>query len=81
MKNSDDIRKRLRKTIAAVFELDEQHLPEDPSPQTIERWDSLGHLQLIIAVEQEFNVHFTMEKIPQLTSLELITSEVLHATR
>lgn len=79
--SSDDIQKRLRKTIAAVFELEESTLPPNPTPQSIERWDSLGHLQLIIAVEEEFNVRFMMERIPQLTSLELLSSEISSAAR
>lgn len=31
---------------------------DDISPQNIEEWDSLSHLNLIMVIEEEFNVKF-----------------------
>jgi acyl carrier protein len=77
MENSNDIQGRLRRTLSEVFEVDEQSLPANPTQQSVEQWDSLGHLQLIIAVEQEFNVRFLTERIPKMITLELLEKEVI----
>jgi len=43
----------------------------DTSPDNIANWDSLQHLNLVLALEQEFNVQFTPEEIEQILSVEL----------
>ena len=70
------IRQRLRKSICDVFDYREFALPENPSQESIDKWDSLGHLRLIMAVESEFGIKFQTERISHLTSLELLLSEI-----
>ena len=48
----------------------------DSSPDNIESWDSLQHLNLVLALEQEFRTQFTPEEIEQLLSVELIAALV-----
>ncbi len=43
------------------------------SPDTIESWDSLKHMNLILALEQSFNITFTDEQVVDLLNVELIT--------
>ena len=59
---------------AAVFCVPESSLGPGSSPDNIEGWDSLHHLSLVLALEQEFNVQFSPEEIEQLLSIELITA-------
>ena len=60
--------------VADIFEVPlEQVLPES-SPDTIETWDSLRHLNLVLALEQEFGIQFSPEEIEQLLSVELIVA-------
>jgi len=40
-------------------------------------WDSFAHVNLIIALESEFNVEFTAEEISQLHSLESIMAALI----
>jgi acyl carrier protein len=42
------------------------------SPETIENWDSLNHLNLVLAIEQEFGIQLMPEEIEQLLSVEHI---------
>jgi len=59
-------------TIAAdVFEVPESSLGPDSSPDTIGSWDSLHHLNFVLALEDGFGVQFTPEEIEQLLSIEL----------
>jgi acyl carrier protein len=58
--------------VADVFEVTIESVRPESSPDTIESWDSLRHLNLVLTLEQEFGVQFTPEEIEQLLSVELI---------
>jgi len=81
MNNEYSTRRRLRKVIADVLECQESELPDNPHQESIDKWDSLEHLRLIMAVESEFDIRFKTERIPGLTSLELLLSEINNAYR
>jgi acyl carrier protein len=63
---------RLRRVVAHVFGLDPDAVTPATSIDTVEGWDSLRHLNLVIALEAEFGVSFTPEEIPDLLSIEII---------
>lgn len=59
---------RLRQVFADVLGVDASAVREDASPMTIPAWDSIAHLNLVLAIEGEFSVQFEAEEIPDLTS-------------
>jgi acyl carrier protein len=61
----------IRQTISDVFGVPASDLTPDSSPQTVEAWDSMGHLNLVLALEQAFNVQFSPEEIAGMTSVRL----------
>ncbi len=63
---------RVRRIVADVFAVPIEQVAPNTSPDSIETWDSIQHLNLVLAVEQEFEVQFTPEEIEQLLSVELI---------
>jgi acyl carrier protein len=63
---------RVQRSVADVFEVTIESVRPESSPDTIESWDSLRHLNLVLTLEQEFGVQFTPEEIEQLLSVELI---------
>jgi acyl carrier protein len=50
------------------------------SPETVPTWDSLQHLNLVLALEQEFRIQFTPEEVEQLLSVE-VAAAVLEEKR
>ena len=48
---------------ADVFDDEEIELTDSTTSDDIEDWDSLEHVNLIIAVEQEFGIKFTMGEV------------------
>jgi acyl carrier protein len=62
--------------VADVFQVDLESVRPESSPDTIGSWGSLQHLNLVLALEQEFGVEFTPEEIEQLLSVELIEALV-----
>jgi acyl carrier protein len=65
---------RLRRLMADVFEMPESEIRPNSSPDNVPSWDSLHHLNLVLALEQEFGVEFTPEEIEQLLSAELVAA-------
>ena len=64
-------------TIASdLFEMPKGALSADSTPESVESWDSLNHLSLVLALEQEFGVQLPPDKIEHLTSLGAL-AEVL----
>ena len=70
MKNN--IEKRIKNVMSAVFEISIEEINDESSPDTIELWDSLKHLNLVVALEEEFNVQFTDDNLIELINLKLI---------
>ena len=66
----------VRETVADVFALDVQDVTASTSPETAPVWDSIGHLNLVLALEQRFDVSFDPEQIPQLVSVQAIADAV-----
>ena len=65
---------RVRQTVSDVFGVPIADLSAESSPQTVEAWDSMGDLNLVLALEQSFGVQFSPEEIAAMTSVALIAS-------
>jgi acyl carrier protein len=68
---------RVSALVADVFQLSIDDVRPETSADSIEAWDSLQHLNLVLALEQEFGIQFTPEEIEQLLSVELISGLVV----
>jgi acyl carrier protein len=68
----------LTDVIKNVLELDS--VREDDSMQTIKSWDSLRHLNLVMAIEEHFRITFDPEEIPELTSVRTISEAIRRRT-
>ncbi len=62
--------------MAQIFNVEVSSISEASSPEDIERWDSLRHMQLILAIEDEFGVTFSDDDIPNLLTLRAIEDTV-----
>lgn len=62
----------LKQTIAAVLGVDAAAVTPDSSSDTIESWDSLRHMNLVLALEEEFGVSIPDEEAANITSYALI---------
>ena len=60
--------------MAAAFHVSAAQIPDDASPQNVAWWDSLGHIELMLALEMEFGVTLPAEAIIDLVSLDAIES-------
>ena len=58
-----DIYSKLNEIFIDVLDLDKVELTDATSANDIEEWDSLSHIQLIVAVEKTFGIKFTSLEI------------------
>ena len=60
----EEIFEKLNEIFEDVLDLDETpELTDATSANDIEEWDSLSHIQLIVAIEKAFKVKFTSSQI------------------
>lgn len=59
-----EIFEKLNEVFEDVLDMDETpNLTDETSANDIEEWDSLSHVQLVVAVEKAFKVKFTSAEI------------------
>jgi len=74
--NTSDVRERLKEVFALVFRLDKDAVGPDASTETIEGWDSLQHLTLILTIEEEFGVSVPLEESMEWSNFSTIETRV-----
>lgn len=62
-----EIRERVEKVFREVFENPSLTVSEQTTAADIPSWDSLAHINLIIALEQEFNIQFMSMEVTSMT--------------
>jgi len=67
---SSEIHTRVLEVVKTTFQVD--NLPSSVNQDTIEKWDSMGHIRLVVSLEKKFGIRFSMEIIPSLTSSDRI---------
>lgn len=63
---------KLKHTIAGVLGIPETDIGEETTIDTVEAWDSLKHLNLVLALEEQFGVSLTEEQSFEILSYPLI---------
>ncbi len=63
---------KLKEVLARIFNVDVNTITEDASPDTIENWDSLRHMSLVLAIEEEFGIELTDDQVVEILSFKLI---------
>ncbi|WP_200834386.1 acyl carrier protein [Amycolatopsis alkalitolerans] len=72
-----EIGQRLRAVFVSALDLDEDADVEKLEYRGIEAWDSVGHITLVAAIEDEFEVQLDTDQVLDLSSykaaLDLVT--------
>jgi len=71
--------RRFRDVIEAVLAVDGSAITDTDSPRSIPQWDSVTHLQLLLALEDEFGVQFSPDEMAQLSTIGLIRQRLVSA--
>lgn len=66
------LEERVRAVIARTFRLSQETAAGELRMGNPPAWDSLGHMGLVAALEQEFDVRFPVHALPELVSVPAI---------
>ncbi|WP_457427946.1 acyl carrier protein [Roseateles sp. P5_E7] len=64
--------RKLKEVLARVLDVDVAEITEAASKDTLERWDSLRHMNLIMAIEEEFSVELSGDEVADSVNYQLI---------
>ena len=68
----DSIEVRIKNVMSAVFDIPVDQIKDNSSADTIESWDSLKHMNLVVALEEEFEIEFKDDEIIEMMNYPLI---------
>jgi acyl carrier protein len=74
--SSQQVPSSLRDILADVLEISPDEVTPELSMAAVDNWDSFRHLQAVLAIEGEYGVQFDPQRIPDLTSVALLQSEL-----
>ena len=67
---------RIIDVVSRTMEVPAESLSAESSPATVETWDSLKHMNLVLALEEEFGIRLDDERIMKMVSVEAIVETV-----
>ncbi len=67
--NTQDTKPKLNRVFQEVFGDDSIQIADDMTAKDIDGWDSLTHVNLIVAVEKKFKIAFTTKEVVALKNV------------
>jgi acyl carrier protein len=71
------MKERIRDVIADVIGASPEEIPLDAQQEVVGGWNSIRHMNLVIALEKEFLVRFSDLQIAEMMSIALIEDTIL----
>jgi acyl carrier protein len=72
----EQLNDRIKNIMSAIFNVDKNVINEDSSPETIETWDSLQHMNMIVALEEEFGITFNDDQVTSMLDFKSVSEAV-----
>jgi acyl carrier protein len=63
---------RLHNVVAQIFGAPIEQVTDEDGPDTIESWDSLAHINLVLTLEAEFSISLSPDDAAEMLSVGLI---------
>lgn len=67
--------------VSEILDIKSSSLTLESSNSTTDNWDSLAQLQIIMALENRFNVRFKTTEISELTSIKKLVDRIKELSR
>jgi acyl carrier protein len=77
----DQIKERARAALAKALKAQPQTIGDNASQAELSDWDSVRHMNVVLALENEFDIEFEDAELPQLTSLPLLVAAIERHTK
>jgi acyl carrier protein len=63
---------KLKEILAGVFQMSAENIVDDLAMDRVDKWDSLTHMKLIVALEETYKIELTAEQIMSMTNVKTI---------
>ena len=77
----EEVFKALDEVFEEVFDDDSIHVGEQTTARDIEDWDSLEHINLVVAIEERFSMKFTMGEVTTMKNVGEMVDIILERTQ
>jgi acyl carrier protein len=67
---------QVRSIASDIFGIPAEKVTAESSPETIENWDSMQHLNLVLGIEEKFAVQLEPEDIEQMKNIGAVAALV-----
>jgi len=74
MSTNAELDEKITDLLATVFDIDKDLITTTSNVDSLEKWDSINHMHLVVALEEEFDIEFKDDEAVELISFELISS-------
>ena len=66
---NEQVLNRVREIVSDVLQVDQDAITPDSSPENTATWDSVQHLNLVLALEEEYGLQFLPEEMDQMKTV------------
>lgn len=73
---SASLEMKIKRLMASVFKMDINEINAETSAETIDQWTSLEHVDLLVKLQQEFEIEFTDSQIVEMLSYKAVVQNV-----
>ena len=73
----EEIRERVIKVVSEVLEVPAGKVADADKFTNLEEWDSLFHLNVVLGIEKEFGLHFDLQEVMLINSINS-TSDLIN---
>ena len=80
MKTTNEVLSEINIIFKDVLENDDLIIKNETTADDIEEWDSLSHIQLIVAIEKFFKIRFTSGEINGFTNVGQMCEAIVNKT-
>ena len=70
--------KKLKKIFSKIIGIKESSIKPRTSPKNTKKWDSLAHMNLVMALENELKIKFTDNEITEMLTFELVQEIIIN---
>ena len=74
--NQNEIRDRARAALARVLKANPDAIADNASQTELAEWDSVRHMNVVLALENDFGIEFDDAELQTLTSLPLLVAAI-----
>ncbi len=74
--NTEEIKDRTRAVLAKALKVAPETIADNATQMDLSQWDSVRHMNVVLAVENEFDIEFDDAELATVTSLPLLVAAI-----